>query len=164
MTKRHHEMTDTTDIYYHYTTREALKSILTYGLLPCPVECWREDWSERCDGDGVTYIDGFPPDFPVVWLTKLLLDSTPTRDVRIKIELLPNRKHLVHLPKWLKRHAPDTFAKLDADITFTGWLQHYWFKGIITPNKFRGIDAITAVEMAGSRRRTEENIPWNTKI
>ena len=143
-------MTDTTDnIYFHYTTRESLKSILTYGLIPSQVTCWREDWSERWDSNGIMYIDGFPPDFPVVWLTKLVLDhATPTqdvriKDVRIKIELSPNRKRLVHLPKWLKRHAPDTFAKLDAEILFTGWLQHYWYKGIIMPDKFRAIDAIT---------------------
>jgi hypothetical protein len=148
---------------YHYTNREALKSILTEGLLPFPVDCWRECWSEHCDGDGIICGDGFPPDFPVVWLTKLVLDTTPTRDVRIKIELSPNRKRLVHLPKWLKRHAPDMFAKLNADADlFTGWLQHYWYKGIIMPDRFRGIDAITREDIepslagcrqTGSRRR-----------
>src|SRR6266404_4041424 len=118
MTKRHHEMTDTTDnIYFHYTTREALKSILMEGLLPFPVQCWRECWcNEHWDADGII-AGGFPPDFPVVWLTKRvvawssLTDSTPMRDVCIKIELSPNRKRLVHLPKWLRRHDPKMFAK-----------------------------------------------------
>jgi|SRR6266436_4334192 len=140
-------MTDTTDsIYYHYTTRKALKSILTEGLLPFPVQCWRECWFSKWGADG-EIADGFPPDFPVVWLTKLVLDTTPTRDVRIKIELLPNRKRLVHLPKWLKRHDPDMFTRMNADPDWLGqgWLEHYWYKGIITPDKFRGIDAITAI-------------------
>jgi hypothetical protein len=35
------------------------------------------------------------------------------------------------------------FTKMNADILFTGWFQHYWYKGIIMPDRFRGIDAIT---------------------
>jgi hypothetical protein len=150
-------MTDTTDnIYFHYTVRESLASILKEGLLPFPVTCWREDWCERCDGDGVMSLAGFPPEFPVVWLTKLAAvdpykrtQDPRIKNVRIKIELSPSRK-LVHLPRWLKRNAPATYAKLDEDVLFTGWLKHYWYKGIITPDKFRGIDTITAEE--GPRR------------
>jgi hypothetical protein len=140
--------------FYHFTESRHLPRIREEGLVP----------SCRAFGFEGDLDIPTPPYFPIVRLTQTQVKTaagvfveTVVKDVRIKIELPIKTKELWHWATWLERHDPDYLRLLMADETSNhpGWV-YYWFStGIISPDRFRSIDADTSpvVEISDEQRQ-----------
>jgi hypothetical protein len=121
---------------FHFTDHGSLEFIRSEGLKP-HADLW------YLPGIGMA----FPPDFPVVWLTtderRCAISTGPDGMARITVELSPKDRRLHHWERWAKRHEPDFLAELNAfdpfDVT-EGFGEHWFYTGIITPDKFTAID------------------------
>jgi hypothetical protein len=150
-TRGEHEM-----LFYHFTQSQRLESIREQGLIP----------SSRSFGFEGNVDVPTPPYFPIVWLIQTQIKTasgvfveTVVKDVRITLALpIKNNKHLWHWATWLERYDPDYLRLLYADADATshpGWAYYWFYTGVITPDKFRRIDAnpVDRREVSDERRQ-----------
>jgi hypothetical protein len=138
--------------FFHFTQSRHLASIQKQGLVP----------SSRSFGFVGDVDIPTPPYFPIVWLTQTQVKTaadvfveTVVKHVRIKIELPIKTKELWHWATWLERYDPYYLRLLNTPNPGGLWAYHWFFTGVITPDKFRGIDAnpVDRREVSDERRQ-----------
>jgi hypothetical protein len=134
---------------YHFTQSRHLERIREEGLVP----------SSRSFGFEGNIDLPTPPDVPCVWLTqrKRSAFAYNDKDACIQISLPVRSKGLWHWGVWLERHDPYFLRLLQSDaacISNPLWVYYWIFFGVITPDRFRGID-VNPIEAISDERRQE---------
>jgi hypothetical protein len=125
-------------ILYHFTSTDAIDSILIHGLLP-PEKFVREDNTDIIFKQHVVWLTAeAEPDEGIV--------GTPDRmEVRITVDLAPNSSRLKSWGQWLKltKVPPDMLdtvremQKQNPHIHIDLW---YLYFGIISPDRIRAVE------------------------